>query len=70
MFNNSLMDAIARRALERLDLEVPAAGGDAGKPGMCLACRTTWFVADHDASPAYGESVTELSVTGKYRKER
>jgi len=44
------VDAIARRTLERPNLEVPAAGGDAGKIGLGLARGAKWFV-DHDAAP-------------------
>jgi hypothetical protein len=45
------MDAIARRAFERPNLEALAAGGDAGQPGFCLARGAKWSMNDHDASP-------------------
>jgi hypothetical protein len=45
------MDTIARRAFEGPDLELQAAGGDAGKLGLCLARRAKWFVDDHVAAP-------------------
>ena len=43
------MDVIARRALERPDVEAQAAGGDAGQLGSCLARGAKWSQDDHDA---------------------
>jgi hypothetical protein len=46
-FNHSLMDMIARRALERPDVKARGAGGDARQHGSCLACRAWWLVDNH-----------------------
>jgi hypothetical protein len=54
LFDHSLMDAIARRAFERPNLEAQAAGGDAGQLGFCLARGAKWSVNNHDASPWIG----------------
>jgi hypothetical protein len=53
LFDNILMDALARRAFERPNFEAHAARGDAGQLSLCLVGRTKWFV-DHNASPWIG----------------
>jgi hypothetical protein len=62
------MDVIARRAFERPDVEANRAGGNPRQLGTRLAYGAEWSLDDHDASPSRsGGSVTELSVTDRYR---
>jgi hypothetical protein len=62
------MDVIARRTFERPDVEANRAGGNPRQLGTRLAYGAEWSLDDHDASPSRsGGSVTELSVTDRYR---
>ena len=62
------MDVIARRAFERPDVEANRAGGNPRQHGSCLARGAKWSQDGHDAIAfGSGGSVTELSVTGRYR---
>ena len=63
------MDVIARRAFERPDVEANRAGCNPRQHGSCLAGGAKWTSQDdHDAiAVGSGGSVTELSVTGRYR---
>ena len=62
------MDVIARRAFERPDVEANRAGGNPRQHGSCLAHGAKWSQDGHDAIAfGSGGSVTELSVTGRYR---
>jgi hypothetical protein len=45
------MDVIARRTLERPDVEANRAGGNSRQLGTCLAHGAEWSFDDHDASP-------------------
>ena len=58
----------ARRAFERPDVEANRAGDNPRQLGTHLAYGAEWSLDDHDASPSRsGGSVTELSVTDRYR---
>ena len=62
------MDVIARRAFERPDVEANRAGGNPRQHGSRLAHGAKWSQDGHDAIAfGSGGSVTELSVTGRYR---
>jgi hypothetical protein len=61
------MDVIARRALKRPNVEAQGAGCNPRQLGSCVARGAKWSDDDHDARLGSGESVTELSVTGRYR---
>ena len=62
------MDVIARRAFERPDVEANRAGGNPRQHGSRLAQGAEWSLDGHDAIAfGSGGSVTELSVTGRYR---
>ena len=64
------MDVIARGAFERPDVEANRAGGNPRQHGSRLAHGAEWS-DDHDAiASSSGGSVTELSVTGRYRGGR
>jgi hypothetical protein len=64
------MDLLARRALEGLDVEADRAGSNPHQFGARLARGAKWpSQDDHDAIAfGLGGSVTELSVTGRYRR--
>jgi hypothetical protein len=66
------MDLFARRAFERPDVEANRAGCNPRQHGSCLAGGAKWTSRDvHDAIAfGSGGSVTELSVTGRYRGGR
>ena len=68
---HSLMDVIARRALERPDVEANGAGCNPRQHGSCLAGGAKWTSQDDHDAIAFGSggSVTELSVTGRCRYE-
>jgi hypothetical protein len=62
------MDVIARRAFERPNVEANRAGGNPRQLGTRLAHGAEWSQDGHDAiASGSGGSVTELSVTGRYR---
>jgi len=62
---------IARRALESPDVEANRAGSNARQLGTRLAQGAEWSQDVHDAIAfGSGGSVTELSVTGRYRGGR
>jgi hypothetical protein len=62
------MDVFARRAFERPVVEAHRAGCNPRQQGSCLARGAKWSQDDHDAIAfGSGGSVTELSVTGRYR---
>ena len=62
------MDVIARRAFERPNVEANRAGGNPRELGTRLAHGAEWSQDGHDAIAfGSGGSVTELSVTGRYR---
>ena len=62
------MDVIARRAFERPDVEANRAGDNPRQHGSCLAHGAKWSQDGRDAIAfGSGGSVTELSVTGRYR---
>ena len=62
------MDVIARRAFERPNVEADGAGCNPHERGSCLARGAKWSQDEHDAIAfGSGGSVTELSVTGRYR---
>jgi hypothetical protein len=62
------MDVIARRAFERPDVEANRAGGNPCQHGSRLARGAKWSQDGHDAiASSSGGSVTELSVTVRYR---
>jgi hypothetical protein len=59
---------IARRAFERPDVETHRARCNPRQRCACLAGGAKWPQDDHDAiASSSGGSVTELSVTGRYR---
>jgi hypothetical protein len=66
------MDQFAHRAFERPDVEANRAGCNPRQHGSCLAGGAKWTSRDvHDAIAfGSGGSVTELSVTGRYRGGR
>ena len=65
------MDVIARRAFERPDVEANRAGGNPRQHGSRLAHGAKWSQDGRDAIAfGSGGSVTELSVTGRYRGGR
>ena len=66
------MDLFARRAFERPDVEANRAGGNPRQHGSCLAGGAQWTSRDDHDAIAFGSggSVTELSVTGRYRGGR
>jgi len=63
------MDLFARRAFERPDVEANRAGCNPRQHGTCLAGGAKWTSQDDHDAIAFGSggSVTELSVTGRYR---
>src|SRR5258705_5396172 len=62
------MDVIARRAFERPDVKADGAGCNRREHRSCLARGANWSQDGHDAiALGSGGSVTELSVTGRYR---
>jgi hypothetical protein len=63
------MDLFARRAFERPDVEANRAGCNPRQHGSCLAGGAKWTSQDDHDAIAFGSggSVTELSVTGRYR---
>ena len=55
-------------AFERLDVEADGAGCNPRQHSSCLAGGADWSPNGHDAiASSSGGSVTELSVTGRYR---
>jgi hypothetical protein len=63
------MDLFARWAFERPDVEANRAGCNPRQHGSCLAGGAKWTSQDDHNAIAFGSggSVTELSVTGRYR---
>ena len=62
------MDVLTRRAFERPDVEADGAGCNPRQHSSGLAHGAKWSEDDHDAiASSSGGSVTELSVTGRYR---
>ena len=65
------MDMIARGAFERPDVEANWAGCNPRQHSSYLAGGADWSPDGHDAiASSLGGSVTELSVTGRYRGGR
>jgi hypothetical protein len=62
---------MARRAFERPDVKADGARCNPRQHSSCLAGGADWSPDGHDAiASSLGGSVTELSVTGRYRGGR